>query len=164
MKFAHNVKAFTANDKDSISHNNNDKDVHNVNGIDISKNFNEVKLHFYNFDHLTETRGHNHLLFSENPGASDGAIHDSFCYYYSYDSNNGGNTASTWVGWDAPNKDFHYNSHQLPSVWANSPRPYVTKVSRLLSRTGIIIKINQHIDELNDNLNKANAITIQGKS
>lgn len=164
MKFAHNVKAFTANDKDSISHNNNDKDVHNVNGIDISKNFNEVKLHFYNFDHLTETRGHNHLLFSENPGASDGAIHDSFCYYYSYDSNNGGNTASTWVGWDAPNKDFHYNSHQLPSVWANSPRPYVTKVSRLLSRTGIIVKINQHIDELNDNLNKANAITIQGKS
>ena len=90
-------------------------------GAIINKNFQSVQLHFYNYDHLTETTYHKHKLFSTNEGTrGDDTTITSFTYYYDYDANNGGNTHKRWSDADTINRNFLFNEVKYDSHFKTS--------------------------------------------
>lgn len=92
----------------------------NPGSYSFQRNFGQVALHYYNYDHLTESSYHKHKLFSSNPGVKGSNEDLSKCYYYDYDANNGGNTHLTWSLKNTINRNFLFNDIEYHSRWAGA--------------------------------------------
>lgn len=106
------------------------KDVFEKNGAAINKNFTEVKLHFYNYDHLTETSYHKHTLFSTNEGTRGEDMIKDYTYYYDYDANNGGISHTRWADMNSINRNFLFNDVKYPQQ-IKSPNANIVPQSTL---------------------------------
>lgn len=93
------------------------KDIWGNNGAVTGSDISEVKLHFFNYDHLTETEYHKHKLFSSNQGTSGNNIDLSYTYYYDYDANDGGTRYKRWAETASINRNFLFNDIKYPNVW-----------------------------------------------
>lgn len=86
-------------------------------GFAFQRNFDKVKLHFYNYDHLVETKRHYHYLFSSHQGGQGDKEDLSYCYYYDYDANNGGDTHKKWTTKNTINRNFLFNNVSYNEKW-----------------------------------------------